>query len=65
MKKLNEGNLYNIQTADGKKDRSDELADTKKVMMNQFWQSMSRQNITPELAKQIAKHTFGDSENTK
>lgn len=58
MDKINEGNLYNIETGEMKVDRSSELDDTTKAMMDEFWKAMSRQNINPEIAKQIAKQTF-------
>ncbi len=58
MDKLNEGNLYNVETGEAKADRSDELEGVEKIMMDQFWQSMLRQKISPEVAKQIAKQTF-------
>jgi len=63
MKKLKEGNVYNVETSKMKPNRSEELKDVSNIMMQQFWDSMSRQNINPELAKQIAKHTFADSDN--
>ena len=63
MKKLKEGNVYNVETSEMKSDRSKELKDVSNIMMQQFWDSMARQNITPELAKQIAKHTFANSSN--
>jgi hypothetical protein len=58
MDKLNEGNLYNIETGEPKIDRSSELEDTNKAIMDEFWKAMSRQNMSPEVAKQIAKQTF-------
>ena len=58
MKNLKEGNLYNVETGKPKKDRSSELDKVTKVMMDQFWDSMKRQGITPEVAKVIGKHTF-------
>lgn len=61
MDKINEGNLYNIETGEMKADRSSELDDTTKAMMDEFWTAMSRQNINPEIAKQIAKQTFRQS----
>ena len=59
MKNLKEGNLYNYETGEMKKDRSSELDDAKKIMMKQFWESMARQGIDNEKAKQIVKTTFG------
>lgn len=58
MNKLNEGNLYNVETGEPKEDRSSELVDVENIMMDEFWRSMIRQKISPELAKQIAKQTF-------
>ena len=58
MDKLNEGNLYNVETGEPKADRSSELKDTTDIMMDEFWKSMARQNISPEVAKQIANQTF-------
>jgi hypothetical protein len=58
MNKLKEGNLYNVETSEIKQDRSEELNDVNKIMMDQFWDSMVRQGISPEVAKQIAKQTF-------
>lgn len=59
MKNVNEGNLYNVETSEIKKDRSSELNDVKNIMMSQFWESMARQGIDNEKAKQIIKTTFG------
>lgn len=61
MKEITEGNLYNVETYGPTKDRSKELDSVTKVMMDQFWESMSRQGITPEVAKVIAKHTFASN----
>ena len=58
MKNLKEGNLYNVETGKPKKDRSSELDKVTKVMMDQFWEAMGRQGITPEKARMIAKQTF-------
>lgn len=58
MIKINEGNLYNVETGEPKEDRSSELVDVENIMMDEFWRSMIRQKISPELAKQIAKQTF-------
>ena len=58
MKKINEGNLYNVETSEPKKDRSSELDSVTKIMMDQFWESMKRQGISPEVAKQVAMQTF-------
>ncbi len=58
MNKLNEGNVYNVETSEIKKDRSEELNDVTKIMMDQFWESMKRQGISPEIAKQVAMQTF-------
>jgi len=58
MDKLNEGNLYNVETSEPKEDRSSELVDIENIMMDEFWKSMIRQKINPEIAKQIAKQTF-------
>jgi hypothetical protein len=58
MDKLNEGNVYNVETSEIKKDRSEELNDVTKIMMDQFWESMKRQGISPEVAKQVAMQTF-------
>lgn len=58
MNKLNEGNLYNIETSEQKEDRSSEVDDVTKAIMDEFWKAMSRQNISPEIAKQIANQTF-------
>ena len=58
MKNLKEGNVYNVETSKPKENRSDELKDVKDIMMDQFWASMARQNITPDKAKQIIKTTF-------
>ena len=60
---LNEGNLYNIETGTPSASRSQELDKVTKVMMDQFWDSMKRQGINPELAKIIAKQTFGSNIN--
>jgi hypothetical protein len=64
MNKLNEGNVYNVETAKPAVDRSKELDDTTKIMMDQFWKSMARQSINPEIAKQIAKQTFASKLDT-
>lgn len=58
MNRINEGNLYNVETGEPKEDRSSELVDVENIMMDEFWRSMIRQKISPELAKQIAKQTF-------
>lgn len=58
MDKLNEGNVYNVETSEIKPNRSDELEDVNKIIMDQFWESMIRQGISSEVAKQIAKQTF-------
>ena len=58
MDKLNEGNLYNIETSQIKADRSSELDDVTKAIMDEFWKAMTRQNIDPKVAEQIAKQTF-------
>lgn len=63
MKNLNEGNVYNVETSKSSPDRSKELTDVNKIMMDQFWSAMSRQNINPAVAKQIAKHTFNADSN--
>jgi hypothetical protein len=64
MKKINEGNLYNVETSEPKKDRSSELDSVTKVMMDQFWEAMGRQGVTPKKAKMIAKQTFASDINT-
>jgi hypothetical protein len=64
MKKINEGNLYNVETSEPKKDRSSELDSVTKIMMDQFWEAMGRQGVTPEKAKMIAKQTFASDINT-
>jgi hypothetical protein len=33
-------------------------------MMDQFWEAMGRQGVTPEKAKMIAKQTFASDINT-
>jgi hypothetical protein len=63
MKNLNEGDLYNTETAIPKQNRSSELDEVQSKIMKEFWSSISRQNISPELAKQIAKQTFGYESN--
>lgn len=63
MKDINEGNLYNVETSTPSSNRSQELDKVTKVMMDQFWASMKRQGINPELAKIIAKQTFGSNIN--
>ena len=63
MKILNEGNLYNTETGEVKPNRSDELKNIQSKIMNNFWESMKQQNVSPELAKQIAKHTFNYESN--
>lgn len=65
MKSLNEGNVYNVETAKVSTDRSKELTDVNKIMMGQFWDAMSRQNISQEVAKQIAKQTFNYDSDSK
>lgn len=65
MKQVNEGNVYNVETSKMSPDRSKELDDTTKIMMDQFWKSMARQSISPEVAKQIAKHTFAQKSDTQ
>lgn len=64
MKDINEGNLYNVETSTPSSNRSQELDKVTKVMMDQFWASMKRQGINPELAKIIAKHTFASNVET-
>jgi len=64
MKNLNEGNVYNVETSKSIPDRSKELTDVNKIMMDQFWEAMSRQGISPEKAKEIARTTFGDQSQT-
>jgi hypothetical protein len=59
MKDINEGNVYNVETSKPNANRSSELKDVTKVMMDQFWQAMARQNVTPKKAKEIIKTTFG------
>ena len=59
MNNIKEGNLYNVETSEPKVDRSSELKDVKDIMMKQFWDSMARQGITNEKAKEIVKTTFG------
>jgi hypothetical protein len=44
--------------------RSSELTDVNKIMMDQFWEAMSRQGISPEKAKEIARTTFDDQSHT-
>jgi hypothetical protein len=58
MKDINEGNLYNVETSKPSENRSSELDDVNKVMMDRFWASMARQGITSEKAKEIIKTTF-------
>jgi hypothetical protein len=58
MKDIKEGNLYNVETSKPAINRSSELKDVNRVMMDQFWQAMARQNVTPEKAKEIVKTTF-------
>lgn len=65
MENLNEGNVYNVETADMRPNRSEELTDVSNIMMKQFWDSMSRQNISKDVAKQIAKHTFAYDSDAK
>ena len=60
MKDINEGNVYNVETSKPVVNRSSELDDVNKVMMNQFWDSMSRQGVTSEKAKEIIRTTFGN-----
>lgn len=60
MKDINEGNVYNVETSKSSVNRSSELKDVTKVMMDQFWQAMARQNVTPEKAKEIIKTTFAN-----
>jgi len=64
MERINENNIYNVETADMRPNRSDELVDVKNLIVKNFWQSMARQNVNPDLAKQIAKHTFGYESNS-
>ena len=64
MKNINEGNVYNVETSKPVVNRSSELDDVNKVMMDQFWEAMSRQGISTEKAKEIAKTTFGDQSQT-
>ena len=60
MKDINEGNVYNVETSKPVVNRSSELDDVNKVMMDQFWDSMSRQGVTSENAKEIIRTTFGN-----
>ena len=64
MKDINEGNLYNVETSKISPNRSSELTDVNKIMMDQFWEAMSRQGISPEKAKKITRTTFGDQSQT-
>jgi len=64
MKDIKEGNLYNVETSKMSPNRSSELTDVNKIMMDQFWEAMSRQGISPEKAKEIARTTFGDQSHT-
>lgn len=62
MKKMNEGNVYNVETNidPSVKNRSkSDLSKFKKIMMDQFWEHMTRQGIDPARAKKIVKNTFG------
>jgi hypothetical protein len=63
MKKINEGNVYNVETSKPKKDRSSELDDVSNILMGQFWEAMGRQGISKDKAKVIAKQTFGSNIN--
>jgi len=65
MKNLNEGNIYNVETSNSTQDRTKELTDVNKIMIDQFWSAMSRQNINPAVAKQIAKQTFNYQSDSK
>jgi hypothetical protein len=65
MKNIKEGNIYNVETSKSSPDRSKELTDVNKIMMDQFWSAMSRQNINPAVAKQIAKQTFNYQSDSK
>lgn len=58
MKDIKEGNVYNVETSKPAINRSSELKDVNDVMMDQFWQAMARQNVSPEKAKEIVKTTF-------
>jgi hypothetical protein len=60
MKDIKEGNVYNVETSKPAINRSSELKDVNRVMMDQFWQAMARQNVTPEKAKEIVKTTFAN-----
>jgi hypothetical protein len=64
MKDIKEGNLYNVETSKVSPNRSSELTDVNKIMMDQFWEAMSRQGISPEKAKEISRTTFGDQSQT-
>ena len=64
MKNIKEGNLYNVETSKMSSNRSFELNDVNKIMMDQFWEAMSRQGITTEKAKEIARTTFDDQSQT-
>jgi hypothetical protein len=59
MKKINEGNIYNVETGEPSPNRSKELDKVNKVMMDQFWAAMERQGISKDKGKLIANKTFG------
>jgi hypothetical protein len=61
MKLVNEGNLYNTETAEVTPNRSNELGDIQSLLKKNFWDYMKRQNIDPKLAEQIAQRTFSTS----
>lgn len=62
MKKINEGNVYNVETnidLSVKNRSKNDLSNFRKIMMDQFWEHMTRQGIDPVKAKKIVKNTFG------
>jgi len=63
MEKIDEGNVFNVETNidPSVKDRSkNDLSKFEKIIADQFWEHMLRQGIDPAKAKKIAKSTFGN-----
>ena len=63
MSNINEGNVFNVETSEISSNRSDELTDVKKTMMDKFWASMARQGISSKQAKEIIAVTFPKDQN--
>tara|TARA_R110000868_G_scaffold8508_2_gene44005 strand:- start:607 stop:810 length:204 start_codon:yes stop_codon:yes gene_type:complete len=63
MSNINEGNVFNVETSEISSNRSDELTDVKKTMMDKFWASMARQGISSKQAKEIIAATFPKDQN--